>query len=186
MQADAQWGEKLTSKTFQFSLAADPRAWGSDLSPDLVENDDALHNPESEPALAQNLDTKEILRNKRGLVNVGCILTLFAMIIFLLLVLPLFPRHCTEAWRQYWLSSDHVCDPYKPNEVRLQLGGNQFYWAGGSIQNSAEDIGMTRCWILGARHWELWSHRPRYTRRGIYQTLRARWLKNGPGLLRRI
>ncbi|TEB35725.1 glucosidase [Coprinellus micaceus] len=79
---------RLSTLTDKFSLAADPRAWGSDLSPDLVENDDALHNPESEPALAQNLDTKEILRNKRGLVNVGCILTLFAMIIFLFIGYP--------------------------------------------------------------------------------------------------
>lgn len=73
----------LTDLYTQFSLSPDPRLWGSDLSPDLVEPDDDLHNPELD---LDRLDgkKKELKLTSRGIVNVGCILVLLLGLISLL------------------------------------------------------------------------------------------------------
>ncbi|KAG2013322.1 beta-glucan synthesis-associated protein, variant 5 [Coprinopsis cinerea AmutBmut pab1-1] len=77
----------------QFSLAPDPRLWGSDLSPDLVETDDALHNPDAETG-SKN-DPKELLMNKRGIINLGCLLSICIGILFLFIGYPIvmYSRH---------------------------------------------------------------------------------------------
>ncbi|RXW24687.1 hypothetical protein EST38_g1172 [Candolleomyces aberdarensis] len=77
---------RLSTLTDKYSLSPDPRSWGSDLSPDLVENDDALHNPDTQPQRQE--DPKQLLLNKRGLVNLGCLLTLLFMILFLFIGYP--------------------------------------------------------------------------------------------------
>ncbi|KAH6915106.1 glucosidase [Coprinopsis sp. MPI-PUGE-AT-0042] len=60
-----------------FSLGPDPRLWGSDLSPHLVEHGDALHDP-AEPTRHDSV--KYFLWNKRGVLNLGCLLSLCAAI----------------------------------------------------------------------------------------------------------
>ncbi|KII94974.1 glycoside hydrolase family 16 protein, partial [Plicaturopsis crispa FD-325 SS-3] len=52
-----------------FSLSPDPRTWGSDLSPDAVEADDDLHNPDT-------VDKRSCGFSSRGLVNLGFIIIL--------------------------------------------------------------------------------------------------------------
>ncbi|RDB19924.1 Beta-glucan synthesis-associated protein KRE6 [Hypsizygus marmoreus] len=62
-------GSRLSTLTDKFSLAPDPRLWGSDLSTDLIEADDAIHNPDVE---AEKLDDKRNLSfSRRGLANLG-------------------------------------------------------------------------------------------------------------------
>ncbi|KAJ3574781.1 hypothetical protein NP233_g1520 [Leucocoprinus birnbaumii] len=53
-----------------FSLSPDPRSWGSDLSPDLIEPDDSIHNPEKSPA---ETAAKRFLFSRRGVANLGCL-----------------------------------------------------------------------------------------------------------------
>ncbi|KAF8204724.1 glucosidase [Pholiota molesta] len=72
----------------KFSLSPDPRLWGSDLSPDLVEADDDLHNPELEP---DKMDPrKQNLRiATRGLINVGCLSVLLIALLVLFIGYPI-------------------------------------------------------------------------------------------------
>jgi len=68
----------------KFSLSPDPRLWGSDLSPDLVEPDDDIHNPEVEP---YRTDERRILSfTARGLMNLGCLVVLCTALLVLLYV----------------------------------------------------------------------------------------------------
>ncbi|KAF8897828.1 glycoside hydrolase family 16 protein [Infundibulicybe gibba] len=55
----------------KFSLSPDPRLWGSDLSPDLVEPDDALHNPDTKPVRPKGGPNFGV--SARGLANLGCL-----------------------------------------------------------------------------------------------------------------
>ncbi|KAG2013318.1 beta-glucan synthesis-associated protein [Coprinopsis cinerea AmutBmut pab1-1] len=86
-------GSRLSTLSDKFSLAPDPRLWGSDLSPDLVETDDALHNPDAETG-SKN-DPKELLMNKRGIINLGCLLSICIGILFLFIGYPIvmYSRH---------------------------------------------------------------------------------------------
>lgn len=61
----------------QFSLSPDPRTWGSDLSPDAVEADDDLHNPDT-------VDKRSCGFSSRGLVNLGFIIILCIGLVTLL------------------------------------------------------------------------------------------------------
>ncbi|KAF9481835.1 glycoside hydrolase family 16 protein [Pholiota conissans] len=82
-------GSRLsTALSDKFSLSPDPRLWGSDLSPDLIEADDDLHNPVFEP---DKMDPKkQILRiSARGLTNVGCLLILFSTLLVLFIGYPI-------------------------------------------------------------------------------------------------
>ncbi|KAG6830327.1 hypothetical protein H0H92_001262 [Tricholoma furcatifolium] len=54
-----------------FSLAPDPRQWGSDLSTDLVEPDDHIHNPDLQ--FDGWKDTYDLSFSRRGLANIGCL-----------------------------------------------------------------------------------------------------------------
>ncbi|KDR83974.1 hypothetical protein GALMADRAFT_236526 [Galerina marginata CBS 339.88] len=78
---------RLSTLSDKFSLAPDPRLWGSDLSPDLVEADDDLHNPELEPNKSSNMKTVPV--NARGLTNVGCLITLLLAVIVLFIGYPI-------------------------------------------------------------------------------------------------
>jgi len=67
----------LVAHPVQFSLSPDPRSWGSDLSPDLVEPDDSIHNPEKH-------STKHFVLSKRGVANLGCLAVLSMVFLALL------------------------------------------------------------------------------------------------------
>ncbi|KAJ6567708.1 beta-glucan synthesis-associated [Mycena vulgaris] len=58
----------------KFSLSPDPTMWGSNLSPDLREPDDALHNPEFKGG--KLVDRNSSVLTSRGLSNIGCLVLL--------------------------------------------------------------------------------------------------------------
>lgn len=70
----------------QFSLSPDPRLWGSDLSPDLVEPDDDLHNPELVLEKTDATKKKKVAVTTRAITNVGCLVILLSALIVLLWV----------------------------------------------------------------------------------------------------
>lgn len=72
----------------QYSLSADPLAWGSDLSPNHAEPDDYLHNPD--PRRDRKHDTDKNFFTYRGLMNLGCLAILCLALLTLLYVFPLF------------------------------------------------------------------------------------------------
>ncbi|PAV20766.1 glycoside hydrolase family 16 [Pyrrhoderma noxium] len=53
----------------KYSFAADPTQWGANLSPDLVEDDDHLHNPDPR----SKLKGEKVALTRRGVENVGCL-----------------------------------------------------------------------------------------------------------------
>lgn len=69
----------------QFSLSADPRDWGSDISMNYKEPDDYLHNPD--PRRDRKNDRGGSFFTARGLANLGCLFILAAALIALLYVL---------------------------------------------------------------------------------------------------
>ncbi|KAF8914199.1 glucosidase [Gymnopilus junonius] len=79
---------RLSTLSDKFSLSPDPRQWGSDLSPDLVEADDHLHNPEVEHDKTGHRK-KPVVHYARGLINVGCVLFLLVAIILLFIGYPI-------------------------------------------------------------------------------------------------
>ncbi|KAJ7572499.1 beta-glucan synthesis-associated [Mycena floridula] len=71
------------SITDKFSLAADPRSWGWDLSPEIAEVDDALHDPKiHSPSSGQYVSW-------RGLWNLGCLALLCLAILALFVGYPI-------------------------------------------------------------------------------------------------
>ncbi|KAF5363745.1 hypothetical protein D9756_000195 [Leucocoprinus leucothites] len=54
----------------QFSLSPDPRSWGSDLSPDFIEPDDSIHNPEKP---STDTSGQRFILSRRGVANLGCL-----------------------------------------------------------------------------------------------------------------
>ncbi|KAF8920503.1 beta-glucan synthesis-associated protein [Mucidula mucida] len=62
---------KTTSISSKYSLHADPRTWGSNLSPQFVEPDDVLHNPTVKGGKV--VDDMELTWSKRGVANLGCL-----------------------------------------------------------------------------------------------------------------
>ncbi|KAF6762238.1 glucosidase [Ephemerocybe angulata] len=77
-RANSQISHSISEK---YSLSPDIRAWGSDLSSDLVESDDVLHNPNQR-------DRSSGSWNSRGLTNVGCLLILALSILALFVGYP--------------------------------------------------------------------------------------------------
>ncbi|KAJ7103722.1 beta-glucan synthesis-associated protein-domain-containing protein [Mycena epipterygia] len=67
----------------KFSLSPDPALWGSNLSPNLVEADDILHNPEFKGGKLVDRPSSGII-TRRGIANLGClgILTLGLVALF--------------------------------------------------------------------------------------------------------
>lgn len=58
----------------KFSLSPDPSSWGADLSPNIREPDDFLHNPD--PKRDRKNDQGGTVFTYRGLMNLGCLLLL--------------------------------------------------------------------------------------------------------------
>jgi len=69
----------------QYSLPPDPRTWGSDLSLNLIEPDDELHNPRGR---MNAIERDGHAFTSRGVVNFGCLLILCVGLIALLSVIP--------------------------------------------------------------------------------------------------
>ncbi|KAG5635272.1 hypothetical protein H0H81_011875 [Sphagnurus paluster] len=65
----------LNGISASYSLSPDPRQWGSDLSINLVEPDDEIHNP-ARGATAMRIDREGAIFSTRGLANFGCLLIL--------------------------------------------------------------------------------------------------------------
>ncbi|THU76916.1 glycoside hydrolase family 16 protein [Dendrothele bispora CBS 962.96] len=78
---------ELTTIPEKFSLNADPRLWGHDLSPNLIEADDDLHRPDPESE-ARKIEFGGHAVSKRGLTNVGCLALLCLGILTLFLGYP--------------------------------------------------------------------------------------------------
>ncbi|PBK95638.1 beta-glucan synthesis-associated [Armillaria gallica] len=77
--------QELFSISKKFSLSPDPRQWGSDLSPDLIEPDDDIHTPK------ERSDEVEIgghVISIRGVTNLGCLIMLCAGILALFIGYP--------------------------------------------------------------------------------------------------
>ncbi|THU76922.1 hypothetical protein K435DRAFT_576838, partial [Dendrothele bispora CBS 962.96] len=70
-----------------FSLNADPRLWGHDLSPNLIEADDDLHRPDPESE-ARKIEFGGHAVSERGLTNVGCLALLCLGVLTLFLGYP--------------------------------------------------------------------------------------------------
>jgi hypothetical protein len=65
----------------QFSLSADPKSWGADVSPAYAEADDYLHNPD--PKRDRKNDHGGTIFTWRGLANIGTIIVLITALIVL-------------------------------------------------------------------------------------------------------
>ncbi|KAF9534690.1 glycoside hydrolase family 16 protein [Crepidotus variabilis] len=80
-------GCRLSTLSEKYSLSPDIRTWGADLSIDLVEADDHLHNPpkQSEPTESGT----RVLFSRRGLLNVGCILLMCSALLTLFIAYPI-------------------------------------------------------------------------------------------------
>ncbi|KAK0188685.1 glycoside hydrolase family 16 protein [Armillaria mellea] len=74
----------VLSLSEKFSLAADPATWGSNLSVNYQEPDDALHNPTVRGGKV--VDDDAISFSKRGIANVGCLMILCLGLLALLSV----------------------------------------------------------------------------------------------------
>ncbi|KJA29832.1 glycoside hydrolase family 16 protein [Hypholoma sublateritium FD-334 SS-4] len=89
-------GSRLSATLSEnFSLPADPRLWGSDLSPDLIEPDDDLHNPTFDPDKIFQARGK-FQMGSRGLLNVGCLSILLIALIILFIGYPIMTYN--ESW----------------------------------------------------------------------------------------
>ncbi|THU97970.1 glycoside hydrolase family 16 protein [Dendrothele bispora CBS 962.96] len=78
---------ELASIPEKFSLNADPRLWGHDLSPNLIEADDDLHRPDPESE-ARKIEFGGHAVSERGLTNVGCLALLCLGVLTLFLGYP--------------------------------------------------------------------------------------------------
>ncbi|TFY75995.1 hypothetical protein EWM64_g8017 [Hericium alpestre] len=89
LAADTAFGKSMKRTTsvnsVYFSLSPDPRRWGSNLSPDVIEADDEFHNPDHWPVLrdkngrvrgAYMYDDNGAIFSVRGFANVGCLVIL--------------------------------------------------------------------------------------------------------------
>ncbi|KAL0069229.1 hypothetical protein AAF712_003592 [Marasmius tenuissimus] len=69
-----------------YSLAADPREWGTSLTPSYREEDDKLHQPS--PAPNGKFDQQGSIVTKRGFINLGCVVILILALVSLLAGYP--------------------------------------------------------------------------------------------------
>ncbi|KAL5508476.1 hypothetical protein ACEPAH_6095 [Sanghuangporus vaninii] len=88
--SDTPYGDRkrlgsMSHVSDKYSFSADPTQWGANLSPDLVEDDDYLHNPDARTK--QKGDSFAFTR--RGLENVGCLFLLVAGLIGLFAGYPI-------------------------------------------------------------------------------------------------
>ncbi|KAF4619651.1 hypothetical protein D9613_005269 [Agrocybe pediades] len=93
-------GSRLsTTLSDKFSLSPDPRLWGSDLSPDLIEADDDLHNPEQDTLRGSN--NRSFAVNARAFINLGCLVVLLIALILLFIGYPII------TYRGQWASVEY-------------------------------------------------------------------------------
>ncbi|KAF8640087.1 hypothetical protein AX17_001327 [Amanita inopinata Kibby_2008] len=87
LASGSRLSSRISSLSEKFTLPPDPRSWGSDLSPDFVEPDDSLHNPDarSEKYSIGN----PMLFSTRGLANLGCLAVLCSGLLALFVGYPL-------------------------------------------------------------------------------------------------
>ena len=64
---------RVVQAIYQFSLSPDPAAWGLNISPDVPEPDDYLHDPDPRQ---DRLSDCENIFTYRGLTNLGCLILL--------------------------------------------------------------------------------------------------------------
>ncbi|KAJ6450985.1 beta-glucan synthesis-associated [Mycena vulgaris] len=70
----------------KYSLSADPQLWGSNLSPNHVEPDDALHNPDVLDG--KIVDRTSLSLSSRGIANAGCLIIICGALLTLFLGYP--------------------------------------------------------------------------------------------------
>ncbi|KAJ6600808.1 beta-glucan synthesis-associated [Mycena sp. CBHHK59/15] len=70
----------------KYSLSPDPALWGSNLSPNLTEPDDALHNPEFEGG--KIVDRTKTSLSSRGIMNIGCLVIICLALLALFMGYP--------------------------------------------------------------------------------------------------
>lgn len=84
--SDTPYPSRASSRYFaleeKFSLATDPRSWGSNISPEFSEPDDDLHNPD-EGQNARSVYRDGHLLSWRGLANMGCLVLMCLGILML-------------------------------------------------------------------------------------------------------
>lgn len=64
------FSSRYSTLSDKFSLSPDPRSWGSDLSPDFIEPDDSIHNPEKP---STDTSGQRFILSRRGVANLGCL-----------------------------------------------------------------------------------------------------------------
>lgn len=77
----------------KYSLAPDPKEWGSDLSPNLVEDDDYIHNPSPRDKVTGFDGT---IFTSRGFANVGCLTLLMLLLLGLFAGYPVTSHFLTK------------------------------------------------------------------------------------------
>lgn len=94
---DSEWGDnpypvgstssRTPSLSGKFSLSADPSTWGSNLSPNVEEPDDALHLPTVRGG--KMVEDADLSFSRRGIANVGCLTILCTGILMLFIGYPI-------------------------------------------------------------------------------------------------
>ncbi|KAK0484903.1 glycoside hydrolase family 16 protein [Armillaria novae-zelandiae] len=94
---DSEWGDnpypvgstssRTPSLSGKFSLGADPSTWGSNLSPNVEEPDDALHLPTVRGG--KMVEDADLSFSRRGIANVGCLTILCTGILMLFIGYPI-------------------------------------------------------------------------------------------------
>ncbi|KAI3605273.1 glycoside hydrolase family 16 protein [Moniliophthora roreri] len=72
----------------KYSLSADPREWGTSLSPSFPEPDDKLHNPD--PVRDRKNDSGRSFLTRRGFMNLGCMIALILGLLSLFAIYPIY------------------------------------------------------------------------------------------------
>ncbi|KAL5530502.1 hypothetical protein ACEPAF_6760 [Sanghuangporus sanghuang] len=96
--SDTPYGDRkrlgsMSHVSDKYSFSADPTQWGANLSPDLVEDDDYLHNPDARTK--QKGDS--FVFTRRGLENVGCLFILVAGLIGLFAGYPIVSHFTSDS-----------------------------------------------------------------------------------------
>jgi len=87
-------GSLAPSISDKFSLSADPKSWGADVSPAYAEADDYLHNPD--PKRDRKNDHGGSIFTWRGLANIGTIIVLVTALIVLFAGWPIIAAATTK------------------------------------------------------------------------------------------
>ncbi|KAJ6598824.1 glycoside hydrolase family 16 protein [Mycena vulgaris] len=83
---DSSYTSSKGTLSEKYSLSADPQLWGSNLSPNHVEPDDALHNPDVLDG--KIVDRTSLSLSSRGIANAGCLIIICGALLTLFLGYP--------------------------------------------------------------------------------------------------